>query len=97
MPYGVYDRAVVRERTVPIYNDLVRDIGDDMASRTLYPRVSLIFQRFVLSPRSRGKEVIQEHLLEHIWRSQNQDALWNGFVTALKNVRYDGDIEDDEA
>ncbi len=50
-----------------------------------------------ISPRNRNnKDVIQEHLLEQVWRSQNQDALWNGFIRALKQVKYEGPPESDE-
>jgi transposase-like protein len=38
--------------------------------------------------RNRTKGLIDEHLLEFIWRRKNKDDLWNGFLDALKEINY---------
>jgi hypothetical protein len=31
---------------------------------------------------------INDHLWEFIWRRKNNKNLWEGFINALKNIRY---------
>jgi transposase-like protein len=42
-----------------------------------------------ISPRCRTKDLIDEHLLEFIWRRNNQKELWNSFISALREIHYD--------
>jgi transposase-like protein len=41
-----------------------------------------------IAPRNRNKELIENHLLEFIWRKINKDTLWDSFVSALRNTAY---------
>jgi hypothetical protein len=38
--------------------------------------------------RNRHKELIDNHLLEFIWRRLNKDKLWESFIGALRNTAY---------
>jgi transposase-like protein len=42
-----------------------------------------------LKARNRTKEHINEHLFEYIWRKNNKDNLWGGFIDAIKNIHYE--------
>ena len=41
-----------------------------------------------IKPRSRVKEVIEDHLFENIWRAKFKDSMWTSFLAALKDVLY---------
>jgi transposase-like protein len=42
-----------------------------------------------IRPRSRTREDVEGHLYEFIWRRQNADDLWRGFISALRTVYYE--------
>jgi transposase-like protein len=42
----------------------------------------------VIKPRNRVKKGIRSYLLYYIWRRQNKGNIWNGFVAALKSIKY---------
>ena len=41
-----------------------------------------------IAPRSRNKNLIENHLLEFIWRKRNKDRLWEAFIDALRSTAY---------
>ena len=41
-----------------------------------------------IPPRNRTRKTITKHLLECIWRKNNKNDLWNGFLIALKTTGY---------
>ena len=41
-----------------------------------------------IAPRSRNKNLIENHLLEFIWRKRNKDRLWEAFIDALHSTAY---------
>lgn len=42
----------------------------------------------LIVPRNRVKKNMKHHLLYYIWRRQNKNDLWGGFITALKFIKY---------
>jgi transposase-like protein len=42
-----------------------------------------------IRPRSRTQAHVESHLYEFIWRRQNENDLWGGFIRALKSTHYD--------
>jgi transposase-like protein len=44
--------------------------------------------KIMIKPRNRTKEA-DNHLGEFVWRRKNAQDLWNGFITAMRDVHYD--------
>jgi transposase-like protein len=41
-----------------------------------------------IAPRNRNKELIENHLLEYIWRKKHKNDLWYSFIDALRTTAY---------
>lgn len=41
-----------------------------------------------IAPRNRTEDLIDEHLAEFIWRRQNSEDLWKGFLKCLRVTKY---------
>ena len=42
-----------------------------------------------IPPRNRVQCQMEEHLFEFIWRRKNKNNIWDGFISALRDVYYD--------
>lgn len=42
----------------------------------------------LIKPRNRVKKGIRSYLMYYVWRRQNKKNIWNGFIDALKNIKY---------
>lgn len=41
-----------------------------------------------IAPRNRNKELIENHLLEYIWRKHNKGNLWESLLFAFRTTGY---------
>ena len=46
--------------------------------------------------RNRRGDKLRDCLLEEVWRSQNKNRLWEAFMIALRDVRYEDEEDADE-
>lgn len=49
-----------------------------------------------IAPRNRNKELIENHLLEYIWRKNNKETLWESLLFALRTTGYFKENDNDE-
>lgn len=42
----------------------------------------------LIRPRNRNKKSVHYYLLYYIWRKQNKNDIWNGFIESLKEIKY---------
>jgi transposase-like protein len=45
--------------------------------------------KYHIAPRNRVGDGINDHLAEFVWRRRSNNAMWTGFIAALRDVHYD--------
>ena len=45
--------------------------------------------KICIPPRNKLKDEMDDHVMEFIWRRQNKDRLWDAFIKALRETKYE--------